>query len=561
MKKYFYKYKGWLFFWQLSLLLLAGMDILIAFFMQSVTDNALSGEWSKLMQSILFGGLYVLFLFLINYMSYYAQRNYLKNTVFALRNDIFSAVLEKDLNSFNENKTSHYLSVLSNDVGTIANDYFYKIPHILSDIVLALTALITLLFFHPILAVVDVIVSAFVMLIPLKMGKSIENFQKDYSVATDHYTADIKDMFQGFEVIQCFDAKDHAKNKFYRSAKTMADKLYRVNKKQGFVYSMSESLTWITFTVNTLLAAYFVSKGEMTVGTMIGSAQVLNYVTFPISRISNNYMSYKAARGNCTRVEKILYEKEISHKTYLPLKSITPLCLEDVCFSYEKEKPVLKHISYQFKYGKKYAVVGNSGSGKSTLLKLLMQYYDEYSGKILVDGDPLNEIDKKTLYQSIAMIHQNVIIFDDTMRNNITMFEEFPEDEIHQVVQKAGLVPLLDKLSNGLDTQASENGQNFSGGERQRLSIARALLRHTPMLLLDEATSSLDAETAVQIESLLLRQEDVTIIVVTHKLNSSLLKQYDEIIALKNGEIVEQGTFDKLMEQKGYFYSLYSIQV
>lgn len=561
MKAYFFKYKGWLILWQLSLFILAGLDILVAFFMQNVTDNALSAEWTKLIQSIIFGVLYIFFLFGFNYLERYIRRNYLQKTMFSLRNDVFSEVLNKDLNSFNENKTSHYLSILSNDMSTIASDYFMNLPSIIADIVLTIGALVTLIFFHPILTVVDVAVSFLVMLVPLKTGNSMEASQKEYSIAMDLYTSDMKDMFQGFEVIQCFDATEHARDKFHNATKSVEETLYRVRKKQGMVYSISESVTWITFVVNTLLAAYFVSKGEMSVGAMIGSAQVLNYVVSPIGRLSNSYMSFKAARGNCSRVEKILFEHEHSDKNYQPLTSVTPMQLQDICFAYEKDKPVLQHISFQFESGKKYAIVGNSGSGKSTLLKLLMQYYDGYTGKIYVGGDSLKNIDKKSLYRSLAMIHQNVIIFDDSMKNNITMFEDFPEEEIDKVIHEAGLDPLIEKLPQGLNTPVAENGQNLSGGERQRLSIARALIRHTPMLLLDEATSSLDAETAVQIESLLLKQPDITIVIVTHQLNSSLLRQYDEILALKNGELVETGTFEQLMEQKGYFFSLYSIQV
>ena len=203
------------------------------------------------------------------------------------------------------------------------------------------------------------------------------------------------------------------------------------------------------------------------------------------------------------------------------------------------------------------AIVGGSGSGKSTLLNLLMGAYDSYEGSITLDGRELRSIDPDSLYDVMSLIDQNVFLFDDSLRNNITMFRDFPAEQVQQAAARAGLLPLM--MERGWDYPCGENGGALSGGEHQRVSIARCLLRGTPVLLLDEATAALDARTASEVSEAILNLDGLTRVVVTHRLESALLSQYDEIFVLRSGAICERGSFNSLMAQKGYFYSLYTI--
>ena len=203
--------------------------------------------------------------------------------------------------------------------------------------------------------------------------------------------------------------------------------------------------------------------------------------------------------------------------------------------------------------------MGASGCGKSTLIKLMMDYYTDFSGQITMGGQDIRDIDRRDLYHQMAMIQQSVIMFDDTFRNNITMYETYPDERIWEVLKESGLREMTEKLPQGLDSRIEENGKNFSGGERQRISIARAFIRNAPMVIMDEATSSLDNQTAYQIEQDILTRKGLTALVVTHKLNENTLKLYDEIIVLQHGKIIEKGSFQQLMERQQYFYSLYHV--
>ena len=210
--------------------------------------------------------------------------------------------------------------------------------------------------------------------------------------------------------------------------------------------------------------------------------------------------------------------------------------------------------------GEKVAIVGRSGSGKSTLLRLVLRYYDDYAGKILIDGRNIKDIKLSSIYELMSIIQQNVFMFDDSIEANISLYGDYTDEEIDRVIKLSGLKSLIVSLTNGKKTMVGENGSNLSGGEKQRISIARALIKNTPIILLDEATANLDAETSYDIEDSLLDIEGLTSLVVTHKLNPELLKKYDKIIVLENGKIIEEGNFYKLMEQKGFFYNLYSIE-
>lgn len=233
----------------------------------------------------------------------------------------------------------------------------------------------------------------------------------------------------------------------------------------------------------------------------------------------------------------------------------------DVLLGYEiennKQKAMVVRLKELMRDRDERALVGNSGSGKSTLLNLLMASHREYDGTIRFDSSELREISSHSLYGLVSMIEQNVFMFDASVRDNITMFRDFPAADVNRAIALSGLSQLIER--HGADYLCGENGRDLSGGEKQRISIARSLLQNSSVLLADEVTAALDAQTAYQVTNDILKLSGITRIVVTHALVESLLRQYDSIIVLKDDRIVERGTFEDLMEQKGYFYALYTV--
>ena len=227
-------------------------------------------------------------------------------------------------------------------------------------------------------------------------------------------------------------------------------------------------------------------------------------------------------------------------------------------FSYDGEVNQIEDISMQFEPGKKYVIVGESGSGKSTLAKLIMGFYDNF-GEIKLDGVELADYKREQLYGSLNYMQQDVFLFADSLYNNITLYKKYDSECVEDVIDRAGLRELVDSLPDGLLTLVSENGSNLSGGEKQRIGIARALLSGAKYLVLDEVTASLDAIMENQIENTILDISSVGSIIITHRLNPNLLNRCDEIIVLRDGRIAEKGSFNELMQQKGYFYGFYIV--
>ena len=228
-----------------------------------------------------------------------------------------------------------------------------------------------------------------------------------------------------------------------------------------------------------------------------------------------------------------------------------------VSFGYGPGGEVLHDISFSLRPGECAALVGASGSGKSTLLRLLMAAHADYSGEIRLGGRELRELESESLYDLISIIEQEVFVFNASIRDNITMFRAFPEEEVARAIELSGLSALV--AERGALALCGENGSALSGGERRRVSIARSLLRRSELLLADEADAALDAATARQVTDSLLSLNGLTRIVVTHDLDAALLRRCDLILALKGGRIVESGSFDELIERRGYFYSLFTL--
>ena len=295
-----------------------------------------------------------------------------------------------------------------------------------------------------------------------------------------------------------------------------------------------------------LAGSYLALSGHgVTPGMAIMFVNLMNFVVGPIAELPGLLASRKAAIGLIDKLADALEKNPVpASGEKIPVLH-SNICLEKVSFCYEECKEVLHDISVSFEAGKAYAIVGGSGSGKSTLLNLLLASGENYN------------ISSESLYELISIIQQNVFVFNASVSDNITMFRNFPAQEIAAAIDHAHLKELIDE--RGDSYLCGENGKGLSGGERQRVAIARSLLKKSSVLLADEVTSALDAQTAYQVSNDILGLENITRIVVTHALEETLLRRYDGIVVLKDGCIVENGTFDNLMEKKGYFYALYTM--
>lgn len=564
LSQYFYYNKGLFFLLIISDFIIAISLVIWSLFMKGLADVAMIGVVNEITKLISFGGFFLLFYYCAMMFQKYCNRSFIKKVNSQIKVDVFNAILDRDINTFSDNNTGKYISILNNDINSIQEDYFSNIPVIADDIITFVVATIALFIYEPLIAVVTLALGIIPMTIPYIVGKKISTKQNKFFNFLEQYNAKIKDIFNGFEVIKSFNTENQTKRLHTDAVNNVENARYSYKKSQDNSRSIQYTLSYLCIVIQLTFSIYLVLTGKITLGIFLGTMQISNYVTNPIREAASELINLKSNKSVRMKIQDILnYSNSESEcdgvDTIELLEESTPIVLENLTFGYEIGTPILKNINFKFEHGKKYAIVGNSGSGKSTLVKLIMKYYEGYSGDIIVGNHNLNSIDKADLYDKFSMIHQRVIIFDDTLKNNITMFKDYSDEKVVQAVRAAELQDLIESLPDGIDTHVKEDGNNFSGGEKQRISIARSLLKDTSVIIFDEATSSLDNETGSKIESIIIEKENLTAIVVTHKLIENILSKYDCIIALNHGEITEFGTFEELMSNKGYFYSLYTV--
>lgn len=475
------------------------------------------------------------------------------------RDYVFEKLLSKGIQTFSNENTSLYLSALSNDANIIERDFIEKIQGLVQTSVTFVGAVVMMVIYSPLLMAVALGLSLLPIMVSVVLGNKAAVAEKGVSDKKEGYTSMIKDALTGFAVIKSFKAEESIS----RVHATVNEEVNYAAKKRAKItihIGYSSGLAGGALQIGVfLIACVFAINGigNVTAGTAIVFVQLLNYVLQPIQVFPAFYAGAKSSYSLIDKLAEALHNNVDDSGEQIPAELTQGISVANLSYSYAEDKPILKGVDMDFQADGCYALVGASGSGKSTLLNLLMASSRDYQGTITYDGKELRNIATSSLYNVVSIIQQNVFVFNSTIRDNITMFSEFPEEEIARAIRLSGLEKLIQE--RGADYLCGENGSGLSGGERQRISIARALLRKTPALFVDEATASLDAETSFEVLDAILKLENHTRIIVTHDLDENILKRCSGLFVLRNGVVEERGTFDSLMQQKGYFYSLFTV--
>lgn len=535
------------------------LNLILSWIIQQLMDTA-AGESEALSfrTLLLISAGFVLLCAGLSLLNYASQPRFLERAMRQYKDFAFKKLIGKSISSFRDESAAGYLSALTNDAASIETNYLAQMLAMITKAVTFIGALLLMCRYSLLMTAIAAGLTVLPLIASLLTGSRLQAVESRVSERNGEFTAALSDCLAGFTVVKNFRAEREIFRLFAQSNKALEHEKF-TGRRIKMLVGMIGAVTGIFAQLGVFIAGVYLSMkgGSMTPGAVVLFVNLMNFIISPIAELPGLLACRKAALGLVDKLAAAL-ERSSSREGSETLNRLEHgIRLENVSFAYEPGKTVLHGINAEFEAGRAYALVGGSGSGKSTLLNLLMAAETNYSGHILADGIELSDISTESLYGTMAAIQQNVFVFNASIKDNVSMFRDFPKTEMDEAIARAHLGALI--RERGEDYLCGENGSGLSGGEKQRISIARSLLKKSSVLLADEVTAALDAQTAHRVSSDILDLQGITRIVVTHTLEESLLRRYDKIFVLRGGRIEEAGSFADLMANKGYFYALFTV--
>lgn len=458
----------------------------------------------------------------------YCKATYRKGSVIALKKHYLKGIFGKALKDFHGNRSGDYVSGITNDIHTIETHYIEGIYTLFYGACSFLVGVGVIAYVSPYIILGGVAFGGLMAILSSVIGKPLRKQQEERSSMLGEYTAFIKEALSAFHIIKVNGLESKIKEDFYDKSKHIQDRGYSIDKMYTFVSAFQSLLSAGVMVGLVVFAIYLSVKGQVTFGGIILVVSNLEKLMRPLSEIGEWMPKIQSSKAIFNKLDNLLVSDDLIVEDMTIARFEKDIVLNNIAYSYD-DKKVLNDVNLTLERGKKYLVVGPSGGGKSTLLKLLRKYLSPVEGHILIDGKPLSKVSKKDYYKLIGNIEQQVFLFEDTLRNNLSLYKEMPDEVLFEALNKAGLSDFIAKTPEGLDYMIYDNGKNLSGGERSRVAIARGLLQNAQILYLDEAFSSLDATVAKEIEKTVLALKDITVINVSHVIFEESKMLYDDV--------------------------------
>lgn len=543
----------------IGIILISIFDLVFSLVMQEIIDIVSQGNLTGMVHMIKFSICLSIFYLLTYYIYSYTKNEFVRKATMNYKQAAFKKITKKSISSFNNESTSTYISALTNDISVIEANYISNIFSYVNLVLVFIGALGVLFYYHVGLTLLLLIISTTPLILSFMLGNRLVKAETNVSNKNTNFVTSIQSLLSGFTQIKSFHVEHQAEKIFYEQNKEVES----ARKSRNYLTQLMNMLgafNAISTQMGIFLVGGYISitSGAISVGTVFLFLQLANFIIEPIQNIPLLITNRRSAKALLKKLIGNIEENIEDESGRFKDKLNEHLTLSNLSFAYG-DKVVLNDINYQFDMNKAYAIVGASGSGKSTLLMLLQKGYANYTGSIMYDKDELREIKAESIYNFISSIQQNVFIFNDTLENNITMFQKVDAMTLKKVIKEANLEAFVQE--KGLSFACGENGCLLSGGEKQRIAIARALIKEASIILIDEATSSLDAINSVSIMNTVLEIKDSLRIIITHRLDKAMLEGCDEILVMDQGMIVETGNFQTLISKKQLFYDMYQCKL
>lgn len=504
---------------------------------------------------------------ILNYAASFIMAGVTQKFAFGMRRSVSHKINRIPLKYYDGHQYGDTLSIVTNDIDTVSQSLEQAVTMLLSSAFMLVGVLIAMFVTRWEMALTALLI------VPLMFGMLIfiskyamPQFRKRQEILGE-LDGKIEENFTGLNIIKSFGAGERKRGEFEKSNQAMRKAMFRAQMIAGIMQPLTSFVSYFAYAAVCVVGGILLSNGKITFGTITAFLVYVNLFQSPMSQMAQAMNSVQMAGGAAARVNKFLAEDELSDETSKPRKLLTgknatirgEVEFDHVHFGYDEDKIIIPDFSAKVKSGMKVAIVGPTGAGKTTMVNLLMRFYELNGGDILIDGVSIKDISRAELHDIFGMVLQDTWMFAGTLRENILFSKTgVSDDELMKICREAGLEHFVNTLPEGLDTYMDGEG-SVSGGQKQLITIARAMAEKAPLLILDEATSNVDTRTEEVIQEAMDRlTQGRTSFVIAHRL--STIRNADLILVMKDGNIIEQGTHDELLSQNGFYAGLYNSQ-
>lgn len=511
------------------------LEVALAYVMSICVDLAMENDLSQFTRYGLIFAVYVILVSGSDYLVKYLRADVLRHAQKELRNDTTRQLLDMDFKSFHSRNSGDWVSLLANDVDLVGQSYFNTILLLIPDVMSFLFSLGCVFFISPPIAVFVLVLTAVQMLIPKLLSPHISGAKEFQSRQAADYTVTATEHLQGFDLLQSF----HLTAQSYSSLVRINEKWENAKFRTKYLNTLAQTLSY-GFSQMIYVGLYFVGAilivtGYMTVGTLIAVAQLSVYIIAPLQTFSADLAEIISSKKIIEKLEALKIHQREERTWQSAPESFQDLALQHVSFSYDKKR-ILDDVSYTFEKGRKYILQGASGSGKTTLVKLLSGTLGADEGDVLLNNIPIDRLAPSDYVGFVTVSAQNTFLFDDTLRNNVTLYSPgYSDQEILGALEASGFAPVLGRFARGLDERLGQSGQNLSGGEKQRIALARMFLFHTPVLILDESFANLDRRSMTELLGRITGSREQTVIYIGHNIPEDITALFDTVLELSEG--------------------------
>ena len=526
MNKYFKKNRACFIGALIFTLISSLFAIVLQFFKGDVLDYAVAGDMKNALKFAVLLIAFILGEIGFDFFYRLLRARFVAGCAGQLKQDIFQRILEHGYVDYKKSPQGEYIAKYGTTADAIKDRLFNMLPlfgNIFSHVILVSVALFLLDWR---IALLTILLLTTPLYVPKLIEKRLQKAQADYIKSVENALSKINDWLAGFEIIKNFSVERKIMEKFKRANDDLTEK-FLLDMRLGAIDQLLATLiSYISYFIVLTYAAWLVLKGDFTAGDFFVAIGMIDQLSFPLINLADIVRELIAIKPVCEEIERFL-TAPIKAKNGKELKAVTrDISYKNVTFAYGDQAPILRDFNLTVEKGKRYLLKGPSGCGKTTAVNLLLRYYDVQGGSIDIDGEPIEGF--QSTYGSMTVVRQEATLFHDTLRNNLAMYRNIPDERLIEVLQHLGLSKYASV--NALNGMIAENGVNLSGGEKKRICLARALLRDTDVLILDEPLANLDSKTAERIEDLLLSIEGKTVLIVSHQFSENKLDQFERVI-------------------------------